>query len=81
MFAHLYNITILIGRFSTCYLDTVDADILVSSPLMGEETNKSKGLLLYFFNYFEKSMLTDLQNTAVINCYYEIRFLLSIKFN
>jgi hypothetical protein len=26
VFAHLYNITILISRFSTCKLDAVDAD-------------------------------------------------------
>jgi hypothetical protein len=26
VFAHLYNITILISRFSTCELDAVDAD-------------------------------------------------------
>jgi hypothetical protein len=93
VFAHLYNITILIRSFSTCYLDPIDADILVPSPSMGEgqregdvycspspcilptfaslsiiasrgkDTNKNTYYLFFIFNYFdyfEKSMLTDL---------------------
>ena len=45
VFAHLYNITILISRFTTCQLDPIDADgalrqILV--PLTGEGIGNPK---------------------------------------